>query len=161
LLFESQRIDRVHVRGFEHRFHLDDFSKIGEPNLTCGLHVLRLLDENTFGILQQSAIEKQKRTIFLKPMNNNDIPAFMRVARLAPLQLFGQLTLENDPSQLPYFVFSLLCLLKIKINLWIHSNDIFLFLIEILISQSKNVMLKLITLLRLWKLIYLHLTIND
>jgi hypothetical protein len=44
--------------GFQEGFHLNDLLKIGEPNHPHRLRILRLLDQNTFGILQQGAFDR-------------------------------------------------------------------------------------------------------
>ncbi len=106
--------------GFQDGFLPDDFANTGEPNLTPGLHILRLLDQNALGIFQQRAFEKQQRTVLLKSVDNNDVFLVNRVTGLTPFQFFGQPAVENDRPQLlklfvPFFGF-----LENSINLGIH-----------------------------------------
>jgi hypothetical protein len=105
--------------GFQDGFHLDDFSSAGEANLASRLRVLRLLDENAIGVLQQRAFEKQERTVFFEGMYQDYVTALKRVTRNTPLRFLGQLTVKNDSSQFLQFFLPLFGSSQESINLGI------------------------------------------
>jgi len=90
------------------------------PDLTRGLHVLRLLDQNALIVLEQSAFEEQQRTILLERVDQHDVAAALGVARAAPFQFLGRATAESDGSEFPERVLPLLVLGEVPIDLGVH-----------------------------------------
>jgi hypothetical protein len=84
--------------------HRTDFSDVGKPNLTRGLHVFGLLNENALGILQQGTFEEEERAVFLKSVYQNYVTFLIRVTRFTPLEFLGQSTIKTEHSQFLKFV---------------------------------------------------------
>ncbi len=68
------------------------------------LRMLRLRDQNALGILQQRALDKQKRTVCLECVNQYDVAFLKRIAGDAPLELLFEPAAEDYGSeQLQFF----------------------------------------------------------
>ena len=68
------------------------------------LRMLRLRDQNALGILQQRALDKQKRTVCLECVNQYDVAFIKRIAGDAPLELLFEPAAEDYGSeQLQFF----------------------------------------------------------
>src|SRR5438067_4681380 len=105
--------------GFQDGFQLNDLLNIGEPDDAHRLRILRLLDENTPGILQQDTFDKTKHTGFFESTDEKDVPSLKGVTRNTPLHFFGQPTVKNDPSQFLQFFLPLFGFSYISVNLGI------------------------------------------
>ena len=93
-------LDRLaHVR-FHGLLEFGHVSDAREPDLPGRLHVLRLLNEDAFGVPQGRALVKQDGAVLLEAVDERDVPCVERVARLAPLQVLGQPAVEEDRAEL-------------------------------------------------------------
>jgi hypothetical protein len=66
--------------------------------------------ENVLGVLEQSALEKRECTRLLEGNDNRDVLLLEGEAGFAPLELFGQIAVERNFSQLICFLLPLLCI---------------------------------------------------
>ncbi len=89
----------AHV-GLHRLLELGHLLDAREPDLPGRLHVLGLLNEDAFGVLEQRALVKQDGAVLLEAVDERDVLAVERVARLTPLQVFGQPAVEQDLAEL-------------------------------------------------------------
>jgi hypothetical protein len=106
---------------FQNAFHGIDLPNIGEANLAGRLDVFRLPEQDPMGVVQQGAFKEQKRAVFFKSVDQNDILILKGVAGNAPLQFFGQRAVKKNAPQLFKFFLPFLRLLQKRINLRIRS----------------------------------------
>ena len=113
-------LDRLAHVGLDRLLELGHLLDAREPDLPGRLHVLGLLNEDAFGVLEQRALVKQDGAILLEAVDERDVLAVESVARLAPLQVFGQPALKEDLAELLELRAPLVLLLQKRIHLGVH-----------------------------------------
>jgi hypothetical protein len=86
--------------------------------------MLRLLDQDAFGVAQERALEEQQRTVFLEAMYQNNIASLVTVTGTTPFQVFIQLAFEDDLPELLKFFLPFFFLVYNGIYLRMHTVDL-------------------------------------
>src|SRR5690606_26605428 len=76
-----------------------DLILAGELQAQRRLRVLALAAEQSVGVLEQSTLEEQERAVRLEGLDDGHVLALKQKARLAPLQVFLEPTIEEERSQ--------------------------------------------------------------
>ncbi len=116
-------LDRLAQVGLQRLLEPGHVLDAREPDLPGRLHVLGLLNEDALGVLEQRALVKQDGAVLLEAVDERDVLAVERVARLAPLQIFGQPAVEEDLAELLELRAPLVLPLQKRIHLGVHRRS--------------------------------------
>ena len=71
-----------------------DVRQTDESDLPGGLHILRLLNKDAIGVLEQGTFHEEQSAVVLEAMDQDDVSSIDVVAGLAPLQFFVESSSE-------------------------------------------------------------------